>query len=195
MLIWFPKEIDLPAYIKKWQDAPISFDADQPTDYSWHVDMHEHSLGNDSDDPSLFERAVEKLFRYEFYPENILIHHSTATSENRRLQQGDRIVQQIRGVPGIVDALTMNLVTNAIYETNRMGFTYRTTFEHLEVGEMTFAILRKRNGDVSVVIQGVSKPGPKMPFYAVPYARYLQKKAHAIGLAQFKSLVTSGGDG
>ena len=187
MLQWFPKPQDLGKYLDQIGQPENNFDPEQPIDNTWHVDQHEMPLGADKD--GLFDRAVQHLLRYRFYPPSVLHHTSDFAREDRILRYGDRIVQQIHILPGLLDVLTMNRITATLAEPNRIGFTYTTTEHHLEMGEWTATVIRKRDGQVVIAMHAVSKSGPKMPWWARPFARALQLRAHRLGVDHFKNLL------
>jgi uncharacterized protein (UPF0548 family) len=187
MLIWFPKAVDLYKYLRTIGNPPSNFDPEQPIDHTWYVDQHEVGFGKDED--GLFERAVEKLLKYHFYPPSLLDYASDFQVEHRLLRYGDRIVQQIFVIPNFLEVITMNRVTATISEPNRIGFTYTTTEHHFEMGEWTAVVIRKRDNQVYLAMHAISKPGPKMPPWAKPFARAFQIRAHRLGLAHFKLMV------
>ncbi len=193
MLEWFPKSPPLETYLDKLGQPGNNFNPEQPIDNTWHVDQHEIPLGFDQkpgpDQDDLFERAVHLLLRYQFYPTSVLHHTSDFARENRNLRFGDRIVQRIHAIPFLLDVITMNRITATFAEPNRIGFTYTTTEHHLEMGEWTATVLRKRDGQVALVMYAVSKPGPKMPLWAMPFSRAVQIRAHRLGMANFQHLL------
>jgi len=187
MLVWFPKAADLYKHLRTIGQPPNNFDPEQPIDHTWYVDQHEVSLGPDED--GLFERAVDKLLQYHFYPPSILDFASDFQVEHRQLRYGDRIVQRIFIIPDILEAITMTRVTATLAEPNRIGFTYTTTESHLEMGEWTAVVVRKRDGQVAILMHAISKTGPKMPLWARPFSRAFQLRAHRLGLEHFKLIV------
>jgi len=187
MLEWFPKPQDLGKYLDQLGQPENNFDPEQPIDNTWHVDQHEMPLGLDQD--GLFDRAVQHLLRYQFYPPSVLHHASDFSRDNRILRFGDRIVQRIHAIPGLLDVITMNRITATFAEPNRIGFTYTTTEHHLEMGEWTATVLRKRDKQVVFVMHALSKPEPKMPLWAKPFSRALQIRAHRLGMEYFKLIV------
>lgn len=190
MLEWFPKSSPLETYLDKLGQPPSNFDPEQPIDSTWHVDQHEVPLGPDHD--GLFARAVDSLLRYQFYPPSVMHFTGDFVRENRQLRFGDRVLQRIHVIPGVLDTVTMNRVTSTLAEPNRIGFTYTTTEHQLEMGEWTATVLRKRDGQVALVMYSVSKSGPKMPGWAKPFARTFQLRAHRLGMEYFRLLVQSG---
>lgn len=193
MFDWFPKPSPFEAYLDQLGQPPNNFDPEQPIDHTWHVDQHEISLGSGTgpDAGGLFERAVDLLLHYQFYPPSVMRHASDFSRENRHLRYGDRVVQRIHVIPGLLDVITMNRVTATLAEPNRIGFTYTTTEYQFEMGEWTATVIRKRDGQVSLVMYAVSKAGPKMPWWARPFARALQLRAHRLGMENFGRLVKS----
>ena len=187
MLEWFPKPNPLEKYLDTFGQPPNNFDPEQPVDHTWHVDQHEVILGPDKDE--LFDRAVHLLLHYQLYPPSVLHHTSDFARENRHLRFGDRIIQRIHAIPGLLDAVTMNRITSTLAEPNRIGFTYTTTEHHLEMGEWTATVIRKRDGQVALLMHAISKPGPKMPGWAMPFARAMQLRAHRLGMENFQHLL------
>lgn len=189
MLEWFPRPRPLEKDLDAIGHPPINFDPEQPIDNTWHVDQRELFLG--LDESGLFRRAVDLLLHYHFYPPSVLHHASDFARENRALRFGDRIVQRIHVIPGLLDVVTMNRVTATLAEPHRIGFTYTTTEHHLETGEWSATVVRKRNGQVALFMLAISKPAVPMPLWARPFARALQLRAHRLGFQHFKQLLNS----
>ncbi len=193
MLQWFKKTHKDVAYLDIWRDAKINFDPNQPIDASWSVDAYEAPLGTDAQG-ELFDRAVWHLLRYHFYPPSVMRHTSSFAQENRKVRVGDRIVQRIRLIPGVLDVLTMNVVNALFYEHHRKGFSYITSENHVQTGEFTAIVTRRPNGDVVLMMHAVSKPGPRMPWFGLPFVRFYQQRAHRLGIAHFQAQLAKGAD-
>lgn len=191
MLDWFPKSKDDKKFLDHWEYPDSNFNPNQPTDSTWYVDMHEIHLGleDNSREYGLFDRAVELLYRYQFYPETIMEHVSDFEYEGRRPQLGDRIVQRVHAIKGILDVISMTRISGLLFEQYRKGLTYVTTNHHLEMGEWTATIVKKKDNHVVLIVQAVSKHAPSMPFWAKPFARMVQLRAHRLGIANFRKLV------
>jgi uncharacterized protein (UPF0548 family) len=182
MFLWFNQPASLPQLLDAWGQPAFNYDPNQPTDASWKVDIYEMPLP-EPPDPQGFDRLSERLFRYEFYPPGVLTHASDASLASRPLRTGDRIIQRIRVIPGILDYVSLNVVSAVVYEARRRGFTCRTTARHLEQGEWSAFVIRRKSGEAALLVQSVSKA--RLPFFMRPYARLLQKRAHRLGIAHF----------
>jgi len=187
MFNWFPKTSNDLNTLNRWKTSPTNFEPNQPIDRSWYVDSHQVSLGKDEGD--VFDRAARLLFGYRFYPPGVMHHTSTFEQEDRLLHMGDRILQRIHLIPGVLDVLTLTYIRNTMVEYHRKGFTYATTERHLEMGEWTAVITRRPGEDVKLMLYSISKPGPHMPLWAKPLARMYQVRAHRLGIEHFRRLV------
>lgn len=188
MLIWFSKKINLYDILDLWRSEGSNYKPDQPIDNSWYVDGFEVVLGT-SDEHTLFDRAVQRLFRYNFYPDSVLKSAASFIRDDRPPEVGDRVVQRIRVIPGILDAVTMNIVQSVWHEPDRRGFTMVTGEPQYEMGEWTASISRKPDGAIALVVRVISKPSNRLPAIAGGFARSLQKRAHRLALESFSSAV------
>ena len=188
MLTWFSRKIDLYAVLDEWRDARSNYDPGRVVDDSWYVDTYEVALGT-SDDGALFDNAVRRLFLYAFYPETFVAVAANFIRDKRPPEVGERVVQRIRVIPGIVDAVTMNIVKSVWQEPDRQGFTLVTSERQFELGEWTASIVHNPGGDIALLVRAVSKPSKRVPFLARGFARALQKHAHKLALKNFSSAV------
>jgi len=188
VLIWFSRNIDLYAVLDEWRDARSNYDPGRVVDDSWYVDTYEVALGT-SDKNALFDEAVRKLFRYDFYPESFVAVAADFIRDNRPPEAGECVVQRIRVIPGIVDAVTMNIVKSVWQDPERKGFTLVTSERQFELGEWTASIVRNPGGDIALLVRAISKPSKRVPFFARGFARGLQKHAHMLALKSFSSAV------
>lgn len=186
MLLWFSKRLDLYAMLDRWRNEDSNYDPDHPADKSWYVDGFEVVLGN-SDENNLFDRAVQRLFQYNFYPDSILEAAANFIRDERPPELGDCIVQRIRVIPGVLDAVTMNIVKSVWLEPDRKGFTIVTSDQQYEMGEWTASIARQANGEITLSVNVISKPSIRLPVFAGGFARGLQKRAHRLALESFSS--------
>lgn len=191
MLDWFPNHRNDEKFLNYWENPGSNFNPNQPIDTTWYVDMYEVYLGPDENITAdeLFDRAVDLLYRYQFYPEPIMEHTSDFELERRRPRLGDRIVQRVHVIKGFLDVITMTRISGLLFEPNRKGLTYVTTDHHLETGEWTATIVRKKDNQVVLMVHAISKHASNMPFWAKPFARLVQLRAHRLGMAHFKELV------
>lgn len=192
---WFPRAPDDgdrdARYLRLWREAALTYPPDQPLDATWHHDHYTTVIGHDPT-RALFERARHLLMRYRFYPAEVMRSVSDFELEQRPLRVNDRIVQRLhvlrlRDRP-VLDVLTMNQVTAVVDEEFRQGFTYTTTQCHAEQGEWTAVVALSAPGQVSLTVRAISRPGPRLRFWAHGLARRLQLRAHQCGLAAFHRL-------
>ena len=188
MLAWFSREIDLYAVLEQWCEAGTNYDPGRPIDKSWYVDRYEVALGT-SDEDALFDKAVRRLFQYAFYPESFVAVAAAFIRDERPPDEGERIVQRIRIIPGILDAVTMNIVKSVWQEPDRKGFTLVTSEQQYESGEWTASIVRNPGGEVLLLVTVVSKPSKRLPLPGRIFARALQKHAHSLALKTFRNAV------
>jgi uncharacterized protein (UPF0548 family) len=186
VLVWFSRKIDLYAVLDEWRDARSNYDPGRVVDDSWYVDTYELALGT-SNKSALFDDAVRRLFLYAFYPESFVAVAADFIRDKRPPKAGERIVQRIRVIPGILDAVTMNIVKSAWQEPDRKGFTLVTSERQFELGEWTASVVRNPGGDIALLVRAVSKPSKRVPFFARGFARALQKHAHKLALKRFSS--------
>ncbi len=188
MLIWFSRKIDLYAVLNEWRDAGSNYEPGRVVDNSWYVDTYEVALGT-SDDGALFDNAVRRLFLYAFYPESFVAVAANFIRDKRPPEVGESVVQRIRVIPGILDAVTMNIVKSVWQDPERQGFTLVTSERQFELGEWTASVVRNPGGEIALLVRVVSKPSKRVPFLARGFARGLQKHAHMLALKSFSSAV------
>lgn len=190
MFVWFSREVDLYAVLDEWRGLRRNYRPGELVDDSWYVDRYEVLLGN-ADNHGLFDMAVRRLFRYAFYPESFVAVAGDFIRENRPPEVEERIVQRVRVIPGVVDAVTMNIVESVWQEPDRQGFTLVTSERQYERGEWTASVVREPGGEVLLQVCVVSRPSQRLPLPARIFARALQKHAHRLGLKRFASAVRS----
>ena len=188
MLVWFKQKIDLAAMLEKWHDERSNYDPDEPKDFSWFTDEFSVLLGNAGDD-RVFERASIRLMRYRFYPTSVLQATAAFIRERRAPHPGERIVQRVKVIPGLVDAVTMNIVTDVCDEPDRCGFRIVTSNQQYEKGEWSAYITRNDQGAVFLNVKVVSKPATPLPFISSSFARALQRRAHRLALNSFSEAI------
>jgi len=185
MLIWFSKNVDLYAQLDAWRNAGSNYEPDQAVDNRWSVDGLEAEIGS-ADDPQAFERAVDQLFAYDVYPASVMQTAADFIREQRPPRTGDRIIQRIHVLPGILDALVMNIVSAVWHENDRRGFTVITSEYQYLSGEWTASISRKRSGALTFMLHAISLPAPRLPSLAHGVARRLQTAGFKKAAAHFK---------
>lgn len=188
MLVWFSRKVDLYAVLEEWRDAGSNYDQGDTNDGSWYVDIYDVALGK-PDGSDLFDTAARRLFRYAFYPESFVSVVADFIRQERPPEPGERIVQRVRVIPGIVDAVTMNIIQSVWHEPDRKGFTLVTSERQYERGEWTASVARNPDGGVVLQVRVVSRPSRRLPLPARLFARALQKHAHTLGLKSFANAV------
>lgn len=195
MLVWYSKPVSLEHLLAEWSTLGANFDPDQPVDDRWRVQSAEKPLGP-ADDPRLFDAAVELLFGAALFPANLTQVHAAFLNERRPPRAGERIVQRSRLIPGVLDAVTLGIVSAVWHETDRRGFTMTSGARHYLEGEWTASITRRRGHDCALLMHSVHRRAPGSPTPAsvllsrvqarwtneapVEFARRL--KAHARGV-------------
>jgi hypothetical protein len=130
------------------------------------------------------EIDLKVLFEYSIFPSNILTFKSQWNHENRAMQKGDTIVQQIflppikRFSQKIVVGVRINEI---IHEDDKAGFSYETLEGHVEKGISTF-IIEQNEGKLYFTIHTFSSPGNFLtkllgPIFSQPYQRFCTKAA------------------
>jgi uncharacterized protein (UPF0548 family) len=192
-LEWLPflSRRDDVRWIRAWEWAEDTYArGDETMGRGWHDDRYTRLIATGAN-RDLFERAGERLLRYDFYPHTLIEHSSRAAQANRSLRLNDRIVQRIHVVPGLLDAVTATRVSDVIREPRRLGLAYVTTEAHFEIGEWWCWVEWQPAATLTVNLRSISRPGPRLPRWQRPFARRLQLRAHAAGLARFAALVAA----
>lgn len=191
-LSWFDDGCCDVKYLDKWQDAPLSFTPCQATNSDWHTDSYEKIILHQANGRS-FQKAVDHLLRFHFYPNQILSFTGDFTREQRRVRPGDRIVQRIHlfklfGRP-ILDAIAITEITDVVDESRRAGFSYATVFPHLAQGQWQAAVIWDESGALRLTVDSILRPDPVEPASNHSLIRYYQRQAHQQGLSHFAQLV------
>ncbi len=128
--------------------------------------------------------ATKIILNYRIFPPDIMTFKTQWRHEDRKMQIGDTIVQQVLFPPLPMYSLKMIFgvrVTDIIDEPLRKGFTYQTLEGHVEKGESTFTIeqLEKK---LVFKIQTYSLPANRFlrildPLLTFPYQGYCTMKA------------------
>ncbi len=193
ILVWFGRgQRNDAQYLEKWRDTPLTYSPGQETDENWNADRYEVVLGVDSSG-ALFQRATRLALNNLFYPPEVMSAVSDFSLVGRPLQAGDRVVQRIRvfqyrGIP-ILEALTLNQITEVIQEPRRAGFTYTTTTAHAEIGEWSPTVEWRENGEVVLVISVVSRFRPGASSISRRLSRRLQLRAHKVSIQNFRAML------
>jgi hypothetical protein len=130
------------------------------------------------------EMGASLLLDYRIFPPSIMSYLTQWSSENREMQPGDVIVQQICLPP--FPRFSLKIVTGVrireiIRETQRIGFSYETLEGHAERGISTFTIEKGKDGMLFRIHTFSEAPGAfarlMAPFFASPYQDYCTRKA------------------
>ncbi len=137
----------------------------------------------------LYERAAGQLLRYRFYPPRFMESFGAFAQAQRRLREGDAILQRIHVVPGLVDAVTLVRVSERIDEPRRQGFAYVTTQCHFEIGEWWCWVELRPDQSLTLNLRSISRAGPRIAGWQRGFTRRFQLAAHRAGLAHFARLL------
>jgi hypothetical protein len=193
-LEWFPwlSARDDARTLDQWRAAkPTYRRGDELNGLPWKHDRHSYIIAPNATRAQL-ERAAGLLWRYQFYPPELMEHASDFSRAGRALREDDLILQRIHALPGLADAVTLVLVSEVIDEPRRKGLAYVTTQAHFEIGEWWGWAELKPEGALTVNIRSVSRAGPRLPAWQRGFARQLQLRAHREGLASFTVQVLGG---
>jgi len=124
------------------------------------------------------------LFRYEVFPDNIMSHLTQWGAEQRTMEVGDTIVQQVYLPPSRVvsQKLIFGVRVNRVFkDSRRVGFSYETLVGHVERGESEFSLETVGEG-LRFVIRTFSEPSSWFlkllgPVFALPYQRFCTAQA------------------
>lgn len=189
-LDWFPRlsTRDDARLLDQWRAARLTYQrGDELNGMTWTHDRQTHRILPQAT-RTQFERAARLLWRYDFYPPDLLEHVSDFSRAGRMLREGDLILQRIHAVPGLVDAVTLVRVSEVMDEPRRKGFAYVTTQAHFEIGEWWAWVELRLDGALAVSLRSISRAGPRLPGWQRGFARQLQRRAHREGLAYFTAL-------
>lgn len=136
---------------------------------------------------------LNTLFDYNIFPDNIMHHHAQWKEENRRMQVGDTIVQQVYLPP--VKSFSQKIifgvrVNEIIDQKDKKGFSYETLNGHVEKGISTFTVEQGEHQQLIFKIHTYSAPGNLLarilgPVFSTPYQTFCTKSA----LAHVKKII------
>lgn len=182
-------------WLTDWRDAHRTYrpgdEHRPPANVRWKEDHHRHRIGYDATG-DLLRAARDLLFRYEFYPPDVMVHAADYHRQQRPMRPGDRIVQRIYPIPALrfLSVLTMTEVSAVEASPTHARFVYVTTTAHREIGWWAAGVeWDPATGELVATIDAVSRTGPGVPFFLKPYTRWLQLRAHRRGLDHFTALI------
>ncbi len=134
---------------------------------------------------------ISPIDTYSVFPPRIMRHLTQWAYENRLMQLGDTIVQQIWLPPvagGLVSIICGVRITDIFRQQDRVGFSYTTLAGHVELGISTFSY-EGVGKDAKFKIDTLSRPalpGGKLlaPLFANPYQAWCTRQALAHVRAQ-----------
>jgi uncharacterized protein (UPF0548 family) len=127
---------------------------------------------------------LDFFFNYNIFPSSILTFKTQWESENRKMQVGDTVVQQVFIPPfkTLSQKLIFGVRINSIVDApHRKGFSYETLEGHVERGESMF-VLEQHDDGLIFKIQTYSEPSNSLvkifaSWAALPYQRYCTRMA------------------
>jgi hypothetical protein len=127
---------------------------------------------------------LDFLFDYQIFPSNILTFLSQWKVENRKMEIGDTIAQQIFIPPTKLfsNKIVFGVrITEIIDQLDKKGFSYETLGGHVEKGISTFT-LEQLDDKLIFKIRTFSIPGNSIskilgPIFSIPFQAYCTKKA------------------
>lgn len=121
---------------------------------SYQKDLLKNKISKQSIACNFSELTFDSFFDYKIFPSNILTSFPQWKDENRTIQSGDTIVQQINIPP--FDMLSQRLIVGVrvkeVFNDNHCkGFSYETLKGHVEKGISIFRIEPKKDFSVFTV--------------------------------------------
>lgn len=130
---------------------------------------------------------LNTLFDYNIFPDTIMHHYAQWQEENRRMQIGDTIVQQVCIPP--IKSFSQKIifgvrVNEIIDQKDKKGFSYETLNGHVEKGISTFTVEQGEHQQLIFKVHTYSTPGNLLarilsPVFSIPYQTFCTKRALA----------------
>lgn len=133
----------------------------------------------------LTDFAILPFHRYQIFPPHIMSSYTQWQAENRKMQVGDTIVQQVYLPPykNLSQKIIFGVrISELIITSERIGFSYETLQGHAEKGISTFTLEQTKNDQVIFKIHTFSQPGNWLtrlvaPVFSIPYQTYCTRQA------------------
>jgi hypothetical protein len=133
---------------------------------------------------NLEELNLEFLFDYQIFPDHIMAFKNEWAAENRKMEIGDTIMQQVYIPPTKIFSQKIVFgvrISEIINQVDRKGFSYETLEGHVEKGVSTFTVVQLDN-KVSFKVVTYSAPANILtrlvgPFFSVPFQTYCTRAA------------------
>lgn len=167
-----------------WSVRPMSVD---PSAVDGVTDSYRVDLPTDLVDPAaVFERAVDRLFRYDIFPPRLMRAH--VCTADGRIEPGAVVVQRVRlGLPIMESAVcVVEVWHHQAQGSGAAGFAYATLEGHPERGVSQFSLVRE-GSTVRFEIAAISRPGSLLTSIGRPVARRFQQSASRAALRHFAS--------
>lgn len=125
------------------------------------------------------------LFNYRIFPPHIMSSYTQWQAENRKMQVGDTIVQQVYLPPyrNLSQKIIFGVrISELIITPERIGFSYETLQGHVEKGVSTFTLEQTKDDQIIFNIHTFSQPGNWLtrlvaPIFSIPYQTYCTRQA------------------
>lgn len=135
-------------------------------------------------DKDISDLSFNFLFNYNFFPKNILTAYTQWDYEEREMQRGDTIVQQVYFPPikTVSQKIIVGVRIKDVFKKDYLlGFSYETLQGHIEKGISSF-LIEKTGRHLNFTIHTYSKPvNPILnflsPLFSSPYQNYCTQKA------------------
>jgi len=138
------------------------------------------------DTPFSIEKInLDFLFDYHIFPENIMSFLSEWHTENRTMQPGDTILQQVYLPP--IKRLSQKIIFGVrikeiIDLPLKKGFSYQTLDGHVEKGISSFTVEQNKDQQLIFKIHTFSRPATLLtrilgPIFSIPYQHYCTNAA------------------
>lgn len=158
-----------------------------PGDTDGVTDTYSIDLRSGPSEPAAaFERAVDRLFRYDIFPPELM--RACVCTADGRIAPDAVVVQRVRvGLPIMESAVrVVDVWHRQAADSADAGFAYATLEGHPERGVSRFRVVRERS-IVRFEIEAISRPGSVLTSIARPIARRFQQSATRAALRHFAS--------
>lgn len=176
-IAFFDQKNQFKKYLEELKQVPVmDYEKSQLREKVSSIEIRNHT--------NLKELNLQSFFDYQIFPENILLGYPQWNDEQRTMQAGDTILQQVYLPPFpkfSQKALFGVRIKEVIHEEKRCGFSYETLKGHVECGISHF-LLEERDGKIYFKIQTYSRPGNFLtrllgPVFSLPYQSFCTTKA------------------
>ena len=128
---------------------------------------------------------IDCIFSGSFFPSNIISIWPSWVAEERPIQTGDTIVQQLNMPPldWTIPKIIFGSRVKEVYDGScKRGFCYETLEGHIEVGSSSITIEKTVKGVLHAQVETFSKPGNWLarllgPVFSIPYQAYCARKS------------------